>query len=611
MSEQDAAAEGAELVRSTLLGNLVGSARYVIQPPYELDHDGVWIDRRDDEGKGPPRIRIAFAPLVIRRVFVDPDGEQLIELAWRDGHQVVARTVPRAVAKSGRKLVQALGNAGIPIVEADARQVERYLGAIEAANRSRIPREQVARRLGWQPDGEFVTGQDTPRHVEPVYDEQRPALGAFRPAGTLEDWQAVVKVIEPYPIPRFLLAAGFAAPLLEVLRLDSFTVDISGRSTGGKTTAAMLALSPWACPTEQGDGIASWRTTIIAAEKRLNLVNGLPTVFDETRVVSDESLVDKVLYQVPKNRGAARSAGWPSNLPWRTILVSTGEQPALSFTTHEGASARILSLRGAPFGRDGQSSATAARAVGDGLVENFGTAGPVFVERLRAHLAEPGAEESLRLRHAQLAEQHRGGSDVGNRRAGSVAVVRLAAELAHEWSIVPLEPLDVDAVRHLLTVEEQRDDRGAMALDIVREFVSRSPDRMWSPSRTPGDTPHAGWIGGYHTWLARKGADEQHTVNVLAEELSRELARCGYRIDAVREAWRERKLIALDKDGELKRRRLFGEGRQLRSYEFDRAVFDGQDEEPTETESQPPCEACGWPVGSMGHSEHCEASDGA
>lgn len=605
MSEQDAAAE---LVRGVLLDTLVGSDRYVIPKPYGLDHDGVWSIREDDKGEVLSRTRIAFAPLAVTRVFIDPDSEQLVELAWRDGHRVVARTVPRAVAKSGRLLVRTLGNAGIPIVEADARQVERYLGAFEAANRSLIPREQVARRLGWQPDGAFVTGQDTPRHVEPAYDEQRAALGAFRPAGTLEDWRAVLKVIEPYPIARFLLATGFAAPLLEVLRLDSFTVDISGRSTGGKTTAAMLALSPWACPTEQGDGIASWRTTIMAAEKRLNLVNGLPTVFDETRVVKVEGLVDAILYQVPKNRGTSRGGGYPSDLPWRTVLVSTGEQPALSFTTHEGASARILSLRGAPFGRDGQSSATAARAVGDGLVENFGTAGPAFVERLREHLAEPDGAEGLRLRHAQLAEQHRGGSDVGNRRAGSVAVVRLAAELAHEWNIVPLEPLDADTVRQLLTVEEQRDDRSSMALDIVREFVSRSPDRMWSSTTKPGDAPHGGWIGGYHTHHGPGGV-ERRTVNVLPEALAEEMQRRNYRIDAVREAWRERRLITLENDGTLKRRRLFGEGRQLRSYEFDRAVFDG--EETAEPEPQLACEACGWAVGSIGHIERCEASDGA
>jgi hypothetical protein len=52
-----------------------------------------------------------------------------------------------------------------------------------------------------------------------------------------------------------------AAPLLDLLGLDSFTVDVSGRSTRGKTTAARTAMSVWADPGERGDGLFSWRTT--------------------------------------------------------------------------------------------------------------------------------------------------------------------------------------------------------------------------------------------------------------------------------------------------------------------------------------------------------------
>ncbi len=192
------------------------------------------------------------------RVFTDPDGEQLVELAWRDGPQVVTRTVPRVVAKSGRMLVKALGNAGIPIVEADSRNIERYLAAIEADNRSVIPRELVARQLGWQPDGTFLAGPEGDRRIEVAFDEQRRELAAHHHRGTLGDWQTAIKEIEPYPIPRITLAAGFAAPLLKILEVNSFTIDLSGRSTGGKTISAMIALSVWACPTQEGGALTSW-----------------------------------------------------------------------------------------------------------------------------------------------------------------------------------------------------------------------------------------------------------------------------------------------------------------------------------------------------------------
>lgn len=597
------AAAAADIARDSLLATLSAPESFNVCPPYEVDADGVWMVRAV-EGGDPIRTRIATAPLLVTRVYTDPVGDQLVELAWRDGYRTVTGTVPRSVAKSGRTLVKLLGDRGIPIVEADARAVERYLAAIEADNRDIIPREMVARQLGWQPDGTFVTGQDTPRRVEVAFEEQRAQLAAHRPSGTLAEWQAAIKAIEPYPVPRIMLAGGFAAVLLTVLELESFALDLSGRSTGGKTVSAMIALSPWACPTEQGGALGSWRTTQLAVEKRLNLYNGLPAVLDETRAVKTEGLVDAVLYQVPMNRGTSRGGGYPSDLPWRTVLISTGEQPALSFTTHEGASARVLSLRGAPFGRDGEASARVASQVRAAVAEQFGTAGPAFVERLREETAKPGGVEELRRRHRGLAAEHRDGGDIAKRRSGPVAALRLAAELAYEWDICPLPSLDAKVWERELAAEQERDDRGAMALDIAREFVGRQEARMWTPAVHPDAVPALGWIGAY---LEHKDADDvtRRTVALLPEILGEELAKRGYRLDAVRQAWTDGKLITLDSKGELIRRRV---PKRLRVYEFDRAMFDGDDDQGAGA-APAKCPACGWDTGSTGHAERCGMSD--
>ncbi len=162
------AQQAARISHDTLLATLNAPEQFRVCEPYELDRDGVFMVRTSEHGEVIGRSRIATAPLIVMRVFTDPDGEQLVELAWRDGPQVVTRTVPRVVAKSGRMLVKALGNAGIPIVEADSRNIERYLAAIEADNRSVIPRELVARQLGWQPDGTFLAGPEGHRRDMPI-----------------------------------------------------------------------------------------------------------------------------------------------------------------------------------------------------------------------------------------------------------------------------------------------------------------------------------------------------------------------------------------------------------------------------------------------------------
>lgn len=504
---------------------------YRVPYGYEVTEHGVWVLKEVKDGDPVP-VRVAWAPLVVSRMFVDAGGDQTVELAWLDRGRLVTRIIPRSVAKSGRKLVATLGDAGLPVIDADSRLAERWLAAVEAINRPMIERKFLARHLGWQHDGTFVTTQDTPHRIEVKYDEQVPALAAHAPRGTFEGWQRTVKRLEPYPVAQMALYAGLAAPLLNPLKLDSFTIDFSGRSTRGKTISAMVGLGLWADPSEKGDGLFSWKTTMLAAEKRFNLVRGLPVVVDETRVVKFPDLVDQVLYQVPKNHGVARGGGWPSGLQWRTIVISTGEQSALSFTTHQGAAARVLALQSAPFGTDGPDSASAAKDVRDGCEANFGVAGPVFVERLRQRLAEANGLSRLVARHKALTEAFRGETDMSGRRSPMVACLALAAELAHSWGMVPFEAPKRETWLKLFAAEDPTDNRPEMALDIVREYVASHGRELWSPHSNE-DAPFGGWIG------REIRVDDKPTVALLPERLKEALKRSGYELDAVVPGWRE------------------------------------------------------------------------
>mgnify|MGYP002621552924 CR=1 FL=1 len=517
---------------------------WTVPAGYEVSGDGVFLVREVRDGL--QRARVTYAPLLPVGAYIDPSGHQMVELVWRDHGRWVNRVVARNIAKSGRRLITALGDAGLPAVDADAKLLERWLAAAEAYNQRVIPRRSLYRWLGWQADGTFVTGPTGRHRVEPIYDEQAPAIAAHHPHGDLESWKQAIKLIEPYPVAQMALYAGLAAPLLSLLRLDSFTIDLSGRSTRGKTTAAKIGLSLWADPTEKGDGLFSWRATMLAIEKRLNVVRGLPVVIDETRVVKHNELVDQVLYQVPKNHGQARGAGWPSLLPWSTIVISTGEQSALSFTTHQGAAARVLALTRPPFGTGGADNAKAAIAVGRGIDENYGLAGPAFVERLQAALAErpacttarpcPPARTcalcQLRDRHAALTKRFRGDTDMSGRRAPMVAALALAAQLGHEYGIVPFTPPEPAVWQELFAAADATDNRPDMALEVVREWVASHHDELWTPARTI--QPTTGWIG---RRLQLDG--DKPTVALLPERLKAALARSGYTLDAVLPGWQE------------------------------------------------------------------------
>ncbi|MCX4780911.1 DUF927 domain-containing protein [Streptomyces sp. NBC_01264] len=532
---------------------------------YSINHGGVWVEKQISKDVFVD-VRISWAPLVVHCVYVDPIGDQAVELAWVDGSRVVTRTVPRSVVRRGRILVATLGDAGLPVIESDAKLTERYLAAFESLNRSKIPRVHLARQLGWQKDGSFVTAQDSPHRVEVKYDEQKPALAAHQPAGTFEGWQAAIKGMEAYPAAQMALYACLAAPLLELVGVNSFTVDISGRSTRGKTTAAAGGMSVWADPSEKADGMYSWRTTMLAAEKRLNLVNGLPVVFDETKLVRDPEMVHALLYSIPKNHGQARGGGWPSGLPWRTVMVSTGEQSVLTFTTDQGAGARVLTVKEAPFGTGGAESASAAIEVRDGCAENFGTAGPRFIEALIEAIAGPG-KRALAARHKALTEAHRYDSDMSARRAPLVACLALAAELASEWGIVPFAAPQMDVWRRLFAVSDQTDNRGEMALDVVREYVAANRRALWAPG-TANEQPFSGWIG------RDLHIDEEPTIGLLPERLKETLKRSGYELESVIPSWRESGLLIESpsyRPAYLLGRKL--NGSKVRMYVFHPSVF--------------------------------------
>lgn len=535
---------------------------------YHVGYGGVWVEKQ--LGKEVVNVRVSWAPLVISSVYVDPDGDQAVQLAWIDRGRLVQRIVPRSIVRRGRILVATLGDAGLPVIEADSKLAERWLAAFESLNQGKIPRVHLARQLGWQADGTFVTGQDAPHRVEVKFDEQKPALAAHAPAGTFAGWQAAVKRMEPYPAAQMALYASFAAPLLQLLGVNSFTVDISGRSTRGKTTAAAAGMSVWADPSERADGLYSWRTTMLAAEKRLNLVNGLPVVFDETKLVKDPEMVHALLYSIPKNHGQARGGGWPSGLPWRTIMLSTGEQSVLTFTTDQGAGARVLSVKEAPFGTDGPDSASAAIEVRDGTAEHYGTAGPRYIERLQQQIAE-GKKRQLVARHLELTEAHRYDSDMSARRAPLVACLALAAELVTDWGIVPFQSPEPAVWRRLFAVGDQTDNRGEMALDVVREYVASHRREVWAPY-SENEPPFGGWIG--RVLDVEVDGEKKPTMGLLPERLKDTLKRSGYELESVIPSWRESG--ALVESDAYRPPYLLGRklnGSKVRMYVFNPAVF--------------------------------------
>lgn len=499
---------------------------------WSVTKKGVFLVRPGKGDQGPTYERITTTPLVITRILTAPDNEQSVELAWTVQGRPVRHVIPHAVAKRGRELVKALGALGLPTSESYSSAVEKWLLAYEDENASTIPRAQLRRWLGWQPDGTFLSapgGVD----FQPSYDSQSTPAAGHRPAGTLDGWQETAALLERQPIARLCVAAGLGSPLLRPLGVGSTTVDISGFSGRGKTTAAEAGVSTFMHPLETGGATYSWASTLYMIEERMNLVRGLPVLLDESQhiKVGDRERVGELLYLIPTNRGRSRAKGWNSGLEWECMVISTGEQSLLTMSNHQGISARVHRVEGEPM-----SDAATANAVRAGFTRHHGHAGPAFVAKLTELLATPGGLESLKGRHEAVTALLVGDNAISARRSRTVAVMALAEILACEWGILPYSPMGPAEWLDLFSASAESDNRPEQAVNVVREHVATRMHELWS--KNTADLASAGMTRVPSQWLgAHTVRNGEHRVAVRPEFIKEILARAGFDLAAVMSRW--------------------------------------------------------------------------
>jgi len=504
---------------------------------YKVTYDGVFTKTPGHDSEG--WVRICLAPLVVTSAFIDARGEQSVELAWRSRGAIVRKLVPRSLIRRGRKLVETLGDAGLPVMEADARFVERWLGEFEVANVSVLPHEYVARNLGWQPDGTFISGPEDGAHLSPLYDDQQRAVNAYHPAGSLEKWRTAIAGLEPYHAARAIVSAAFAPVLLNEFREPSFMVDISFRSTSGKTTCLRCSMSVWADPTERAGAITSWNTTPMAMETKLNLVRGLPSALDDTMLARYPELVGEAPYTLSMDRGKSRGGQYVSGLEWQTVLLSTGERSVLSHTKGQGASVRALALQRRPLG---EGAADLAENLTEVTAKNFGHAGPEFARRYRQLLADDETRQRLHARRDELVGALRGDTAMTGRRAPKIALLALAEELACGWGLLPYRAMDVSDWQALFIEDvDTTDDRPEQAMEVVRAHVAANfaslydSQAMQTWSAGEQRVPNGGWLG----VIRRQRKTGLVRVALTPERVREILKRAEIEYEAILQGWLE------------------------------------------------------------------------
>jgi hypothetical protein len=494
--------------------------------------------------KGKDIRLVAYCPMYVSRRMFDDKGEIQYEISWKayDG-QLMRSCATAADIRNHTRLLTVFPEAVVTSTEAPA--LSRYLTKYIQVHADVLHANQVriATSLGWQSGTDlFVSGDGRPCQVQDTANLGR-WMSGHQASGSLETWRAA---LERAPWRVLVLTAGAcAAPLLNILQVNGFIVSNSGETTRGKTRAARVAASVWGNPEET---VLSWSATRVALERYAASARGVPLVVDDSKLARTGNQIAEIIYQIASGTSTSKSERSGARLQEtyiiRTVMITNGEQPLLSASEHSdgGAAARVIEIWGPPF-----ESADQADMLDSVVTEHHGLAGEHFVTWLLGLDAE-----DIRARYRTLREKTQASAqtDVARRRGSAIAVLRLAAELAHEAGLLP-----EIAEEHWTEIiaerpgEEGSDDLPREALEKLWREVMMNRNIFWEPrdgaglasQAVRGLIPAGGFAGRLET--------EKNWVAVRPEWLKDFLKKHGHEAEGVIRSWAERGWVAQTKEG--------------------------------------------------------------
>jgi len=382
---------------------------------------------------------------------------RLVEVFDVDGNSREVALAASEIAGGGNA-IRRLAEAGMVIVPGMEKKLLTYIQLYTPAERF-----DHTGASGWVGErnaflvGQEVIGDDDGRRV--IFNPKSPKLvRGFSMCGTLERWKHRVAMLAA---GNFLLLStlcvGFSGPLLRVLGFAGGGLHYHGRSSRGKTSILQFVASIWgdgtdpAVPTDT-TLIRTWHSTGNALDALAEAHSDTLLALDELGKFSGKDL-DHTIYALCGGQGKQaltsqrqlRSAG-----TWHSNIISNGEISVAQRIEQSGKRVmtghmvRLIDIAVAePFtNTHGMTAGDFANHLKQAVREEFGTAGPEFVRRLVAELAEnPGLVEEYREHIEIVADELRfdGIEPEQMRILRRFALYQLAGQLACGWGILPFD----------------------------------------------------------------------------------------------------------------------------------------------------------------------------
>lgn len=454
----------------------------------------VW--KKNDQGELELHlVRVCPSPLLIADRFRDIGSpREWTGLAWHRDGRWVRVTVPRETVATARTIT-ALANNGLPVTSNSAKEMVQFLADYEACNLGSLQPSRVSTSMGWQGkpgESDFLPGSSDIMAVN-IGDATITRRCEYGAAGDFEVWRAYVGKARRHPMVRLAVAVAFAAPLLAILGHRTFILHLWGDSGGGKTAAIWCTAGVWGDP--QGV-VLTFNATQVALERLAATYNDLPMAIDERQVANRQDLINGLVYMLSLGKGRSRgnrAGGLQDTSSWRTISITSGEEPLTDDASPSGVKNRVLEVYGDAF----EGDANEAREAYAILRNHHGHAGPRFIARLRDELARNASQihEDYRVIMSMLPEARQ---DITGAQVGSLALLVLADFYASQWVFgIEEKAANQEAVGLVKWVAAQLEgkkevDQAARALEWVRSWIEQHRPKFTPEDKTQEDF---GWFG--------------------------------------------------------------------------------------------------------------------
>lgn len=423
---------------------------------YFLREEGVYQLRASKEGEETP-VRLCSWITVIG-LCSRKDGTQwgrVVDVRDPDGN--VHRVVIDETEFSGSPahLLRPFLDKGLVI-----ESVDKAMQSIALLLQAWRPKNRFTRadQLGWTDDNleAFALGDGRViGDAQIVFQHQANDISrAMHARGSLEDWQqAVAAPCVGNPLMILAVSVAFSGPLLKLLAMDGGGFHLRGSSSKGKSTLQWVAASVWGAPSF----VQSWRGTDNGMEGVASACSSTLLILNELQEISPR-IAGETVYMLAngcgklrmQSNGRARLTG-----RWHVPLLSSGE---LSLADHlasggkqikAGQEVRLIDISAdtRPKGafdflhsaKDGSEFADQLRISAEA---SYGTAGPVFVEKLMRNLDR---RDVLRDFVAGFCEDAQKKFDLPNdgqvqRALRRFAVTALAGEMATKFLVTRWAP---------------------------------------------------------------------------------------------------------------------------------------------------------------------------